>query len=107
LQNYLPGRARAGQAITDPALIQYLVPNDSKMYQMKLALWRLLENNNAQMLSQMRVGAAGNFFDYLYGVTIAEGTTLAMKAVGDPPSGEGDPPVPYDIPILHYWKEKF
>ncbi|MDR1978547.1 MAG: hypothetical protein LBQ42_07420 [Synergistaceae bacterium] len=70
LQYYLPGGGGYGQAITDPNLVQYLVPNDSKMYQMKLALWRLLESGNAQMLSQMRVGAAGNFFDYLYGLTI-------------------------------------
>jgi type IV pilus assembly protein PilY1 len=39
--------------------------------------------------------------------TYAEGTTIAMKAPGDPPSGVGDPSVPYDIPILHYWKERF
>ncbi|MDR1048795.1 MAG: hypothetical protein LBL51_03485, partial [Synergistaceae bacterium] len=43
-----------------------LVPNDSKMYQMKLALWRLLSPPNAPMLSRMRVGVVGNFFDYLY-----------------------------------------
>ncbi|MDR1874790.1 MAG: hypothetical protein LBQ90_07260 [Synergistaceae bacterium] len=64
LRAYLPGGANYGQRITNPDLIKYLVPNDSKMYQMKLVLWRLLDREYAQTLAGMRIGAAGNYFDY-------------------------------------------
>jgi len=64
LRDYLPGGSRAGQPVTDPNLVRHLVPNDSRMYQMKLVLWRLLEKENDQMLSGMRIGVASNYYDY-------------------------------------------
>lgn len=64
LQKYLPGGSQAGKAVP-ASLTDYLVPNDSKMYQMKLALWRILDEENAIMLSKMRVAVMGNFFDYI------------------------------------------
>ncbi|MDR1875145.1 MAG: hypothetical protein LBQ90_09070 [Synergistaceae bacterium] len=63
----LPSGFTEGVAITDSARVAQLVPNDSKMYQMKLVLWRLLQKENAEMLAGMRIGVAGNFFDYQYG----------------------------------------
>lgn len=58
-----PGFADGAQA--PPGRVGELVPNDSKMYQMKLVLWRLLSPENAEMLSRMRIGVATNFFDYI------------------------------------------
>jgi Tfp pilus tip-associated adhesin PilY1 len=37
--------------------------------------------------------------------TYAEGTTIALSALGVASGGEPD--VPYNIPFLHYWKERF
>ncbi|MDR3264377.1 MAG: hypothetical protein LBT15_00055, partial [Synergistaceae bacterium] len=65
LRAYLPGGARYGDSVADATLVQYLVPNDSKMYQMKLVLWRLIDSGYAQILSGMRIGMAGNYFDYI------------------------------------------
>ncbi|MDR1978387.1 MAG: hypothetical protein LBQ42_06605 [Synergistaceae bacterium] len=57
LITYLPGRANAGKPVP-PKYNDYLVPNDSRMYQMKLALWRLLGADNAETFAGMRVGMA-------------------------------------------------
>ncbi|MDR1621250.1 MAG: hypothetical protein LBS00_02620, partial [Synergistaceae bacterium] len=60
LRTYLPGWANAGKPV--PArYTDYLVPNDSRMYQMKLALWRLLGRNNAEAFAGMRVGMAMSY----------------------------------------------
>mgnify|MGYP000845161995 CR=1 FL=1 len=40
-----------------------LVPNDSRMYMMKLVLWRLTEPENAELLSGMNVAVATNIQD--------------------------------------------
>ena len=60
LRTYLPGGANAGKAVP-AAYTDYLVPNDSRMYQMKLALWRLLGVSNAAAFSGMRVGMAMSY----------------------------------------------
>lgn len=44
-----------------------LVPNDSRMYQMKLVLWRLLSEENQELLSRIKVGMATSYQEYNYG----------------------------------------
>lgn len=63
LLTYIPGRggANIGKPVTDPDLVQYLVPNDSRMYQMKLVLWRILGESNAEMFEGMRVAMATSY----------------------------------------------
>ena len=65
LRAHLPGGSRAGQPVTDPNLVRHLVPNDSKMYKLKLVLWRILYPNqdNFHLLSRMRLGLATTFFE--------------------------------------------
>lgn len=43
-----------------------LVPNDSRMYQMKLVLWRLLSDENKQLLSRMRIAMATSYQEVNY-----------------------------------------
>ena len=40
---------------------EQLVPNDSRMYMMKLVLWRLTDTENARLLSNMNVGMATSY----------------------------------------------
>ena len=42
---------------------QHLVPNDSRLYKMKLALWRITDKSNAHILARMNVGVAITFQD--------------------------------------------
>lgn len=42
---------------------QHLVPNDSRMYKMKLALWRITDQSNANMLYRMNIGVAITYQD--------------------------------------------
>ena len=65
LRTYLPGAANAGKPVP-AAYTDYLVPNDSRMYQMKLALWRLLGTSNAEAFSGMRVGMAMSYKEDYY-----------------------------------------
>lgn len=43
-----------------------LVPNDSRMYMMKLVLWRLTEPENAELLSNMNIAIATNIQDQTF-----------------------------------------
>lgn len=67
LLSYLPGGINEGQPVVEP-LTQYLVPNDSKMYQMKLVLWRIL-TENADLLSKMKVAMGTSYFETNFGYT--------------------------------------
>lgn len=58
ISTYLPGGSNEGKPVPLNLANQYLVPNDSRMYKMKLVLWRLTDQENAQMLSRMRMGMA-------------------------------------------------
>ena len=62
----LPPGFSAGVAATNPEQLAQLVPNDSRMYQMKLVLWRLLSEENQQLLSRMRVGMATSYQEINY-----------------------------------------
>ena len=42
---------------------QYLVPNDSRLYKMKLVLWRLTDQTNSNMFSRMNVAVAISYQD--------------------------------------------
>ncbi|NLL36009.1 MAG: hypothetical protein GX256_00635, partial [Fretibacterium sp.] len=46
-----------------------LVPNDSRMYMMKLVFWRLTDASHADMLSRMRVGMATTYQEQNYGTS--------------------------------------
>ncbi|MDR1731346.1 MAG: hypothetical protein LBR61_04560 [Synergistaceae bacterium] len=67
LQPYLTN----GQPVPLNLANQYLVPNDSRMYQMKLVLWRLLGEESKSLLSRMHIGMATSYqetnFPTLYG----------------------------------------
>lgn len=58
-----------------------LVPNDSRMYMMKLVLWRLTEPENAELLSGMNVAVATNIQD--------ESKPLQADVYKYPPYGMG------------------
>ena len=49
-----------------------LVPNDSRMYMMKLVLWRLTEPENAELLSNMNIAVATNIQDDSPGQLLAD-----------------------------------
>ncbi|MDR3264481.1 MAG: hypothetical protein LBT15_00575 [Synergistaceae bacterium] len=68
LGQYLPQGILKGVSVPENVTKSYLVPNDSKMYKMKLVLWRLLSPENADMLSRMRIGVATNFSERLWGM---------------------------------------
>jgi len=65
LQRHLPGGSHYGLPVTDPMYFRHLVPNDSKMYQVKLVLWRLLSptQDNLHMLSRMRLGLGTTYHE--------------------------------------------
>jgi hypothetical protein len=65
LKPYLPGGSKAGQPVPE-TLSNYMMPNDSKIYKMKLVLWRMLSPDNADILSKMRIGAITNFAEHLW-----------------------------------------
>ena len=48
------------------SLKHFLVPNDSRMYQMKLVLWRMLADNG-RLLSRMRTAMGTTYFETTYG----------------------------------------
>ncbi|MDR2137164.1 MAG: hypothetical protein LBO68_02635 [Synergistaceae bacterium] len=65
LANYLPGKTNGGKPV--PAnLVDLLVPNDSRMYKMKLVLWRLLSDENRALLSRMRLAMATSYQEFNY-----------------------------------------
>ncbi|MDR3231692.1 MAG: hypothetical protein LBT65_09630, partial [Synergistaceae bacterium] len=63
---YLPGGGQAGQPVPVDLANLHLVPNDSKMYTVKLVLARLLDPENGEMLSKLRLGLATTFSDRKY-----------------------------------------
>jgi hypothetical protein len=75
LASYLPEGAKAGEPVPLDLADIHLVPNDSKMYKMKLVLWRILSRENAEMLSKLRLGVATTFGDHLWGV-VARSPTI-------------------------------
>ena len=48
------------------SLKHFLVPNDSRMYKMKLVLWRMLADNG-RLLSRMRTAIGTTYFETTYG----------------------------------------
>ena len=56
---HYPGSPYPSQAVD--AFYDELVPNDSRMYMMKLVLWRLTSPENAELLSRMNVGMATSY----------------------------------------------
>lgn len=56
---HYPGSPYPPQAVD--AFYDELVPNDSRMYMMKLVLWRLTSPENAELLSRMNVGMATSY----------------------------------------------
>lgn len=73
---YLPGGTEAGKspsihgnAAVQSAAAAALVPNDSRMYMMKLVLWRLTSPENQEMLSKMKVAMATSYQEENYGFT--------------------------------------
>ena len=73
-----PALARPGMSVTNLTEVNRyvtsgwggLVPNDSRMYQMKLVLWRLLSKENQQLLSRMKVGMATSYQEENYGANM-------------------------------------
>lgn len=59
---YMPGGIHDGKPVPEE-LVKHLVPNDSRLYKMKLALWRLTERQNASVFSRMNVGIAITYQD--------------------------------------------
>ncbi|MDR1048308.1 MAG: hypothetical protein LBL51_01015, partial [Synergistaceae bacterium] len=80
---YLPDRDAQGNitklkgSVPKALADQYLVPNDSKMYKLKLVLSRILapsaDGRNEEVLARMRVGVATTFY---------ERTTTALLSAG-------------------------
>jgi hypothetical protein len=68
IRKYMPGSGKpeAGKPVPTNVANQYLVPNDSRMYQMKLALWRVLGAENAGTFAGMRVGMATSYREENY-----------------------------------------
>ena len=56
---------------------EHLVPNDSRIYMMKLVLWRLTEEANAPMFTRMNVAAAMTFQD-LKTRSVSNATRVAL-----------------------------
>ncbi|MDR1379123.1 MAG: hypothetical protein LBJ36_08740 [Synergistaceae bacterium] len=67
--NYLPGRVYGGEPVPKLLADKYLVPNDSRMYQMKLVLWRLLSDENRALLSRMKLAMANSYQEFNYPYT--------------------------------------
>lgn len=62
ISTYLSTPVASRMPITDPNVIEHLVPNDSRMYQMKLVMYRLL-TDNAAMLAKMKVAMGTSYFE--------------------------------------------
>ncbi|MDR2522775.1 MAG: hypothetical protein LBC93_03635 [Synergistaceae bacterium] len=79
LRTYLPGGPNYGQPVPHALAEQYLIPNDSKMYKVKLVLWRLLSpsDSSKQMLSRMRLGLATTFSDREYPTGSGRSATIS------------------------------
>ena len=63
---------------------QFLVPNDSRLYKMKLALWRLTGQGNINVLSRINLAAAITYQDIdtsIYGISVA--TKNARPGAGE------------------------
>lgn len=65
LLTYMPGPDGTTKGPVPEHLWGFLVPNDSRMYKMKLVLWRLLEENG-KLLSKMKLGMASTLFTSNY-----------------------------------------
>ena len=60
LLTYMPNRNNRGKPVPKH-LWCFLVPNDSRIYKMKLVLWRLLEDND-RLLAKMKLGMGSTMF---------------------------------------------
>ena len=63
IKEYMPGGSNAGKPVPLELANLHLVPNDSRLYKMKLALWRLTEEQNASVFTRMNVGVAITYQD--------------------------------------------
>lgn len=59
LTSYLPGGADSNKPVPASLVDQYMMPNDSRMYQMKLVMWRLL--SDATLFENLRFGMATTY----------------------------------------------
>jgi type IV pilus assembly protein PilY1 len=108
LTPYLPGGGKEGLPVPLDLANQYLVPNDSKMYKMKLVLWRILSPDNADMLSRMKLGVASSFADLLSPGSLGSSPPHAAPTVRRAPFKRTDPPLHSTIPYYNpqtdqYW----
>ena len=53
---------------------QHLVPNDSRIYKMKLALWRATGVTNGDILARMNIGVSITYQDFTRGVAVSVAT---------------------------------
>ena len=62
---------------------QHLVPNDSRMYKLKLVLWRLLspEQDNLNLLSRMRLGLATTYMESRLAPTNITATSTRLVSI--------------------------
>lgn len=66
----LPAGYTLGLAVTDPnRLKNELVPNDSRLYKLKLVLWRMTSAKYANMLSTMKLALATSYQETSYKTT--------------------------------------
>jgi hypothetical protein len=73
-------------AVSKELADKYLVPNDSRLYKMKLALWRLTDKANSNVFSRMNVGVAITYQDistYLGANSLATKTKSEDSKVGE------------------------
>jgi outer membrane protein assembly factor BamB len=79
LRKYLPGGPSYGWPVSHDLAEAHLIPNDSKMYKVKLVLWRLLspDDSSKQMLSRMRLGLATTFSDREYPTGSGRSATIS------------------------------
>ena len=110
--NPMPAELRAhldgplkGVPVTNPDLERYLVPNDSKMYNLKLVLARLFEptRENMEFFSRMRVGFASPFYDRGTATGYYDGWSTSMSTSPWQPTGDlPNSPQPHDDDYVTY-----
>ncbi|MDR1978471.1 MAG: hypothetical protein LBQ42_07040 [Synergistaceae bacterium] len=69
LASYLPGGANAGVSVPQHLAEAHLVPNDSRMYMMRLVLWRLTAPENADLFTGINVAMGTSYQETNYGTT--------------------------------------
>ena len=73
---------KKGPVPKDSPATEHLVPNDSRLYIMKLVLWRLTEELNSNMFSRMNVAAAKTYQDYT-NIAFSGATKNALSGYGE------------------------